>query len=194
MEENIHFINIVEKYGYIGSAHGPGVYEAVGRVAVESALQDDLLREILTDLVGQDLWYFFEGQTTEALLVSCRTVLDHTDPPHERFSDAQREAFLKAVTSLSDLRDLRNSVVHGLWSKWCVDPETALDRPWRDGDDGELLYVSRSRYRRFNTERKITIGDVHRLADEIHAAYTELAKAYTSMEQPHRTRPVLPRW
>lgn len=47
----------------------PEMARAVGRVAIESALFDELLREVLSDVLvpGAGSWILFEGQSSEGL-------------------------------------------------------------------------------------------------------------------------------
>lgn len=178
---------------------GPALYAAIGRVAYESALTDELLREVLCDLdpFADGLWWLFEGQSSEWLCNSAATMLEHVDPNHSVWPKSVHDDFLAQLAELRGLRPLRNAVVHGIWTNSC-DEET-LPRPWGGTwtDEDPPYFCSRSRPRTVFESRAFTATDVDVLAKKINDARSRLVEVFLSMSIARGDRQShgpLPRW
>jgi hypothetical protein len=179
-------------------SHTADAYPAVGRVAIESALLDEFLNELLDKMVGSDkTWILFEGQSTSWLIEACLLVLNESDPYSNKYASDQHAKFKQYAERANMLRAHRNTVVHGIWRSGSVTEDQLRPRPWgKSVPDGEPVYcIVRSRLKKPFVEQLWTIGDVERLADEIHATYTGWAQLYREMESGRGVeRRLFPRW
>lgn len=182
---------------HYGWGHNGELYPAIGKVAVRSALLDDLLREILSEIIDDSIWYIFEGQSTDWLVRMLRDAFEWHNVNYFRWTQAEQERFLAALSPSDRLRNLRNSVMHGLWSTWSVgsDEEPTLSRPW-GGDDRTpgVLVCTRSRQRKGGSEQFFTVGDVERLALEYQKLTQEVANVFYDMDRRNKRGKLLPRW
>ncbi len=161
----------------------PDLLNAIGSVAVESAILDDFLREMIGDLVvGHELWILLEGQSTEWLCQTSRLLLHETDPHGDYYTTDQHERFNTLINRIAELRNLRNTVVHGTW-RWGpslgTEPDEIEDRPWGGPIDDTTYLCNRSRPRKIFHEQYFSVADVHRIADEIRdtcQAFVDLAR------------------
>lgn len=173
---------------------------AVGRVAIESSLTDDLLREILSKLYSGDYaWIFAEGQGTDWLIKHIKAVLPETNFNHRFWPASLENAFVNAIGELNPLRELRNNVIHGVWAYQPVDENDVQDRPWGNWDnslDSEVFILVKSRQRTIFTERMFSVSDVVRLADEYSANRKRIVEAYRQLHRDRLGPPyeILPRW
>lgn len=155
-------------------------YLALGRVVAESAMMDEILRAVLADLVGSDQsWLLWEGQNTDWLIQSCRLVMHECEAWGIVFSDEERAEFDELLVKMTQLRGLRNTVVHGVWLSSGTGDQ-ARPRPWGTvkEDAGRVHYVLRSRLRRDFAEQLWTAKDVDRLADEIAAVCASTVRLF----------------
>ncbi|KQQ66936.1 hypothetical protein [Microbacterium sp. Leaf320] len=171
------------------------LYAAMGRVAHSTALLDAMLGEFaeyLTD--STNTWVFVSGQSTDWLIQTCRVLLETTlDPQRTRYPDEFHKALRQQLSRASDLRNLRNRVIHGTWSNasYAEDP---LHRPWGDTTSERTFWVARDRQRRSFEEQAMTASDVNRLADEIDLVTDGVIRAWRSVT-PHRPDwPPFRRW
>jgi len=143
---------------------------ALGRVAAASAELDEALRRVLSDLVETDgqtdvIWV---GQTTDWLINSCKTMLTQRDPFLRRWTGEEQERFLSCAKRAGDLRLLRNWVIHGTFMTHRLsDLDEVQPRPWGAWDKEPSLFCLRHRSHRGMSERRFTVSDVHRIADEL---------------------------
>ncbi|MCZ7377305.1 hypothetical protein [Micromonospora sp. WMMC250] len=168
---------------------------AVGRVAMESALQEELLRDVLALLVGDSGWILFEGQSAEWLIQACRISLNEVDHWHSRWKESDHERFNELLRQTDHLRKIRNVVVHGRWEDSPYNDEV-VPRPWGAWENSQAYYCLRSRLRRGFETRAFTVPDLTRLAESIYGNSIDLAD---HVRQMHRAwvgskYPALPRW
>lgn len=171
-----------------------GLYTAIGRVAHSTALLDAMLGEFAEHLTGSlETWVFVSGQSTEWLLQMCRVLLDMADPQQDRYPTEFREEIRQRFERASELRNLRNRVIHGTWSRVPFD-EQPLRRPWGNSSPGKVYWVARDRQRRGAEEQEMTVADVDRLADEIDQVAAGIIRAWRSVT-PHKPDwPPFRRW
>lgn len=174
--------------------------EGIGLVVLASASQDEFLRTGLSVLTDTTFAYLlFEGVTSEQLADSFLALLQE----HYKWFDGSSQPALIAVrTALTEakvLRQLRNIVVHGNWTRSPFDTgdEPTRRRPWGDQDEGEeaLYYCSISKHRRMFTYQIFTVDDLRELAERTRFATRKLAiagrQALLDLEsRGHLTEPV----
>lgn len=158
---------------------------AVGRVAQESALLDEFLRELLDELVGPSdhIWLLFEGQSSEWLIETTLAMLEQVDPYFRKWSATQRRGVEELLNDARKLRPLRNAVIHGVWSYVSImEPEDIRSRPWGEADSGEPVYIcTKSRFRKVFAQARFAASDVERLANEFAATYSGLRDRFREM-------------
>lgn len=158
---------------------------AIGRVAQESALFDEFLRELLDRLVGPSdhIWLLFEGQPSEWLLETTFVMLEQVDPYFRKWSAKQRRGVEDLLNGARRLRPLRNAVIHGVWSYVSImEPEDIRSRPWGEADSDEPVYFcTKSRFRKVFAEARFAASDVERLANEFAATYSDLRDRFREM-------------
>ncbi|MBD8103760.1 MULTISPECIES: hypothetical protein [Plantibacter] len=171
------------------------LYGAIGRVAHASALLDAMLSELAEHLTGNvETWVFVAGQSTEWLIQMCRVLLDETaDPQKDRYSADFHEALRGYLGRASELRNARNRVIHGTWSKARY-AEKPLPRLWGDSNVGRIFWVSRDRQRRSLEDQPMTVQDVHRLADEISLVTAGVIQAWRAVTPHEPEWPPFRRW
>jgi hypothetical protein len=128
----------------------PQLYRAIGRVSAESALFDELVREVIGEVIdGSDyLWILFEGQPTEWLIDTALKIMKEIDPYHEIWRDDLYSRFNSIMGGAGKIRPIRNAVVHGIWTRaTVVDGDMITPKPWPTIiiDDENPYYCSRSR-------------------------------------------------
>lgn len=179
------------------AAYDERLYGAIGRVAVSSAMLDEVLTELVDELAGTDImWRITVGQSTDWLIQSLRLLLDETDPYFRRYTHEQHRTFLSLLDEAGRLRDLRNYVVHGLWTSESAFEEDARPRPWGETEATEaVFYSTRARNRKGYVAHAMTVGDALRLATEIARVRDGLVRLYRQMKPDWKTRrPPLARW
>jgi hypothetical protein len=147
------------------------LYSAIGRVASSSANLDDTLRNVLYNLVGpgDEVWVLFEGQSTDWLVSSIRTVLKVAGPSHF-WSEGRRERLAELLTQADGLRRRRNVVIHGVWGRACFyrrdekEFRQCIARPFNAPDNSETFYFMRSNQRKPLEEAHLSISDINALA------------------------------
>lgn len=152
--------------------------QAVGAVALRSAVLDEDLRGILRDLIWRDeAMLLFEGQSTDWLTWAFTMVVDKINYNNRAWSTERRAQFNEMIRQIKKIQDLRNWIIHGTWStgSWEEQPRP---RPWGERDDTVRYYCRRSRQRRWEGERTFTVSDVQYLADEIRNIRSAIAKLY----------------
>ncbi|GGU56899.1 hypothetical protein GCM10010211_22010 [Streptomyces albospinus] len=171
----------------------PDLFKAIGRVAVESAQVDEMLREMISDLLPEsadDVWILFEGQGSEWLSETFKTMLAHVDGTFRSWAREDHEEFRKLLGWAAQLRVLRNAVVHGTWREeitlgWS-DGDDYIGRPWKDSQPGEkIFWCIRSRQRKGLQEREFSITDVERLAVEIAENRQRIADLFRKETETH---------
>ncbi|MGP3979393.1 hypothetical protein ACTWQF_36380 [Streptomyces sp. 8N114] len=170
------------------------LFRAIGRVAVESAQVDEMLREMISELLpgsADDVWILFEGQSSEWLSSTFKTMLAHVDGGRYRlWAPEDHEEFQKLLSWAAQLRVLRNAVIHGTWREeftlgW-TEGDDYVGRPWKDGqEDEKLFWCIRSRQRKGLQEREFTISDVDRLAAEIAENRQRMADLFRKETETH---------
>lgn len=145
------------------------LFRAVGRVSVESALLDELMREVITELIeGSDyMWILFEGQSTEWLIATVLEILTEMDSHRRIWPDDLHSRFKCIMSGIKKIRPLRNSVIHGNWTYDTPAELTEIaSKPWRTIVHNEdVYYCNRSRMRDIEEVREFSISDVDHLAD-----------------------------
>ncbi|MEU3859780.1 hypothetical protein AB0F03_20820 [Streptomyces sp. NPDC028722] len=171
----------------------PDLFRAIGRVAVESAQVDEMLREMISDLLPEsadDVWILFEGQSSEWLSETFKTMLAHVDGRYHLWAREDHEEFRKLLGVAAQLRVLRNAVVHGTWREeftlgWS-EGDDYIGRPWKDGQpDEKIFWCIRSRQRKGLQEREFSISDVERLATEIAENRQRIADLFRKETKTH---------
>ncbi|WP_123965235.1 hypothetical protein [Streptomyces sp. TLI_185] len=161
------------------------LYRAIGRVASESALMDELLRELICEVSGVDelFWVLLQGQSSEWLSDTCKAILEQRDPYFRVWPENHHVKVLELLDELSRYRVIRNAVIHGVWYPY--DPfggEGLSPRPWGAKDDGSpVYYCLRSRYRKLDEVREISVGDVEVLADKIADIQKRMVSQFRAM-------------
>ncbi|MEY9907826.1 hypothetical protein ABIA35_004058 [Catenulispora sp. MAP12-49] len=147
--------------------YDPALSEAIGLVAYESAVLDDVLRQAIDELFYDDsyTWILLEGQSTEWLIDTTKTLLKYSDHGMQKFGAEGHEALMRLLDEARPLSALRNAVIHGVWSETSTLGEGAKPRYWGGPLDG-AYFCLRSRVRRYDDERPFTIGDIERIATE----------------------------
>lgn len=157
---------------------------AIGMVAMKSAQCDDYLRDIIVDITNTDfdLWFLFEGQSTEWLMSTLKTSLEFIDPFYNDWPKELHDELIQSVNALKRPRDLRNWVIHGTWMRPFRVEETH-PRPWGEIDSDEPWFCLRSRSRQpFGTvPMKFTASDVRVLSEKIDEVSVDMMKAYAKM-------------
>lgn len=165
---------------------------AIGRVAQESALLDEFLRELLDRLVGPSdhIWLLFEGQSSEWLLETTLVMLEQVGPyfRNGKWSAKQRRRVEELLYGARKLRPLRNAVIHGVWSDVSImEPEDIRSRPWGEADSDEPVYFcTKSRSRKVLAQARFAASDVERLANEFAATYSDLRDRFREMLPSYR--------
>ena len=173
---------------------------AIGKVARESALMDELLREMIGDLLGEPadiVWILFEGQTSEWLATTLKELLKYVDPHYRKWEKGVHEKLISTVGELAPLRRLRNCIVHGVWLHDSAGSEDWPERPWGDVDDGTpIYYCFRSKVRDEPEMRELSVRDVEIIAERINDVQSRIVNHFRSMLQMinYRWRDPLPRW
>lgn len=160
--------------GFVNDAN---LSAAIGRVAMQSALLDELLREILAWLYEKDfaVAIFLEGQKTDWLIQYSRAALNHVDHYYRTWPKDLHDEFNALLSRANELRVLRNIVVHGVWMHESVD-DNPSPRPWGDIEDGTPVYSCySSKYRRLFDERLFSVRDVENIAVKIADCCASLA-------------------
>ncbi|MCM2392513.1 hypothetical protein [Streptomyces albipurpureus] len=148
---------------------------------------DELLRELITDISGANevIWILLQGQSSEWLSETCKSILHERDPYCRRWPESHHANVLELLNKLSRHRVIRNAVIHGVWYPY--DPFTEddlLPRPWGARDDGSpVYYCTRSRYRKIDEARELSVGDVAVLADEIADVQSRLIFEFKAMKK-----------
>ncbi|WP_329253108.1 hypothetical protein OG223_25750 [Streptomyces sp. NBC_01478] len=161
---------------------------------------DELLRELIGDMSGADeiLWVLLQGQGSEWLSDTCKSVLCQRDPYFSRWPESSHVKVLELLNEFAKYRLIRNAVIHGVWYPY--DPfgeEGRLPRPWGAVDDGSpVYYCMRSRHRKIDEAREISVGDVELLAEKIAGVQRGLASEFRAMTRCSSPRTMEPfqRW
>jgi hypothetical protein len=149
------------------------LFAAIGRVASASAELETTFRHILSDLANLDdiAWILFEGQSTDSLISSCRTVLWFAGDDTGWDSD-HRIRLTKLLDECTQLRRGRNVVIHGIWSDRCgyedyyeEDRECELRPPGSSKDD-RIYFFRRSAPRMPIGDTHLAVNDIEALADK----------------------------
>ena len=161
------------------------LYRAIGRVASESARMDELLRELIGDVSGFDeiLWVLLQGQNSEWLSEACKSVLRQRDPYFRRWPESHHIKILELLDEFSRYRIMRNAVIHGVWYPYePFGEDDLLPRPWGAADDGSpIYYCTRSRYRKIDEVREMSVHDVTLLAEKIAKVQSRLVSEFRAM-------------
>jgi hypothetical protein len=169
------------------SASDGGLFRAIGRVAVESAVSDENLRLLLNDLTGSDdvKWILFEGQSTEWLLKAVDAVLSHINPPEDELSKSHYSNLRASLKEIGALRNYRNTVVHGTWTQdelpW--GPGERTPRPWGKINNQTEWYCMRSRFHKYGPPSVWTVSDVETLANKVRTASISSMRAYARLRR-----------
>lgn len=154
---------------------------AIGRVVVDSAELDELLRYIANDLLGysDESWVIFEGQPTEWLIQTCEAlVTEHLGQPYTReHPRTDYSAISDCLKDLRNLKQVRNAVVHGTWEDEFTGIVAPRSPPWPH-EPGETFCCSQSRRHRSAHEWVLTTGDVERTAQELRSLTDRLRRAW----------------
>ncbi|MFD3341195.1 hypothetical protein ACFWVW_18920 [Streptomyces anthocyanicus] len=146
---------------------------------------DELLRELIGDISGVDeiLWILLQGQSSEWLSEACKSILRQKDPYFRRWPENHHKRLLELLDELSRFRIIRNAVVHGVWYDYDpFDGEGCLPRPWGElRDHHHIYFCTRSRYRKIDEVREMSVGDVHLLADKIEGVQSMLIAEFRAM-------------
>ncbi|MGW8766849.1 hypothetical protein ACWGN5_30620 [Streptomyces sp. NPDC055815] len=169
------------------------LFRAIGRVAVESAQLDEMLREMICDLLSaseNDVWLLFEGQTSEWLSDTFKAMLSQVDGYYSTWSREDHIEFRRILVELGKLRVMRNAVTHGTWREQLTlgrsEGDDYLERPWGEDSTGEQkFWCIRSRQRKGQQEREFTISDVDRIADEIAENRQRMADLFRKETETH---------
>jgi hypothetical protein len=173
-----------------GWGRADGLYEAIGRVAVESALFDELLDSIIGEIVDDRFAFFWEGQATEALGDLCKKAVYSADPFAKRWGQEHHDRINQLLTEANYLRQIRNIVVHGIWSVHNSEEGETRHRPWGNAKSEEtVLFARLSKLRGRVVEYAMTVSDILELADKYDTLSLDLARAFYDMESPHRKDP-----
>lgn len=161
------------------------LYRAIGRVASESARMDELLRELIGDVSGVDelLWVLLQGQSSEWLSETCKSILPQRDPYFRRWPKSHHAKILELLDEFSRYRVIRNAVIHGVWYPYePFGEEDFFPRPWGATDDGSpVYYCTRSRYRKLDEVREMSVCDVAVLAEKIADVQRRVVSEFRAM-------------
>ncbi|MFE7895993.1 hypothetical protein ACFU3E_00340 [Streptomyces sp. NPDC057424] len=174
---------------------------AIGKVVRESALMDELLRELIGDLLGEAsdvVWILFEGQTSEWLATTPKELLKLVDPVNRKWAKEEHEKLISIIGELGLLRRLRNAVVHGVWLRDPIAYEEWAGRPWGNVSDGTpIYYCFRSKQRDEPEVRELSIRDVEAIAEKYADVRVRVVAHFRSMMNAIGYRwdvTPLPRW
>jgi hypothetical protein len=169
------------------------LYMAIGKVAAESALLDQVLNELLDQLIGSEhTWIITTGQNSDWLIQSCRLVFEEINPFFKRFSEKDQKIFFELLSRASELRIFRNQVVHGDWSHSGSSPFGLRGRSWGDFQDDFFLYVSRDRIRKGPDEKDVKLLDIQELASDLAQLRDDLVRHFRQMRKLKAGS--MPRW
>ncbi|MGW0184460.1 hypothetical protein ACWDV7_01690 [Streptomyces sp. NPDC003362] len=174
---------------------------AIGKVVRESALTDELLREMIGDLLGEAsdfVWILFEGQTSEWLASTPKELLKLVDPTNRTWAKEEHEKLISIIGELGLLRRLRNSAVHGVWLRDAIAHDEWAGRPWGNVSDGTPVYFCfRSKQRDEPEVRELSVRDVEMIAEKYADVRARLVTHFRGMMHSAGYRwnvTPLPRW
>lgn len=79
-----------------------------------------IIRDYTNTYVDDEAWTFFEGQSWDWLTGSLRALIKGYEKMRTRDGwRPEREAFLKSLEGLDQVRDRRNFVIHSVWYPKC---------------------------------------------------------------------------
>ena len=131
------------------SAEWEQLYAAIGRVAAQSAQNDDHMREVFFAILWSDsAWILAEGQPTEWLCSTLPVLLHLEDSGYERWPRAMHDEVIGAIKQIKSLHAHRNTIIHSTWRKGLIErEEDTVTRPWGKRDDQVPWAAFRSRQR-----------------------------------------------
>jgi hypothetical protein len=144
------------------------LYSAIGRVVLASGELENRVRNLLSDfLIADEAWILFEGQDLGWLTDSCMAIM--SEEVSNYYSSAGADQLRGLLREVHPLREMRNTVVHGLWREDCIlDGDGCKPRPFGGLDEEDrTFHVIRSRRRKVNSDQRWSIDDVEKLADLI---------------------------
>lgn len=169
------------------------LYLAIGRVAAESALLDEVLTELLDKLIGSEhTWIITTGQNTEWLIQSCRLIFEEINPFFKKYSENDQKIFFDFLAQAGQLRTFRNQIVHGNWEHSGASPFGLRGRAWQDFELESVLYVSRARIRKGYDETCLQLGAVQQLAVDLVNLRDDLVRHFLKMQNLDAKS--MPRW
>lgn len=148
---------------------------AIGRVAINSARCEDLLRLHVSILYGRDdyNWMLFEGQNMDWLLGTLQARLAAVGG----ISDERRTHLGGLRIRIKRYQDVRNWIIHGTFEPMSPFLEAQMedcgsyDLPWKHIEGGETWACTRSRHMRgrsvnYGRVMVCSIADINKLAAE----------------------------
>lgn len=160
------------------------LYLAIGRVAAESALLDEVLTELLDELIGSEhTWMITTGQNTEWLIQSCRLVFEELNPFFKEYAEEDQKIFFDLLSRAGQLRTFRNQIVHGYWDHSGASPFGLRSRAWKDFELESVLYVSRARIRKGYEEKTLKLAEVQQLAVDLANLRDDLVRHFRQMRR-----------
>lgn len=157
------------------------LHMALGRLVTASAQMELHLRNVVVWLAGDHDagWIVFEGQSVDWLVNTGKALLkEHREMarwPGERFVSIER-----ALLDVAAINALRNRMVHGAWSRSCLDADDCVPRPRNSTPDDRVFHVYRSRSRKGTEEHQVAISDVEELIQRMYDVVPALHRARIS--------------
>jgi HAMP domain-containing protein len=169
------------------------LYLAIGKVAAESALLDEMLNELLDELIGNEhTWLLTTGQNTDWLIQSCRLVFEALNPDPNENAEKDKKILFDLFSRVGELRSFRNQVVHGDWDHSGPSLFGIRPRPWRDFEQESVLYVTRARIRKGHEEKVLKLAEVQQLAVDLAKLRDDLVRHFRQMRNLDASS--MPRW
>jgi len=170
------------------------LYAAIGKVAHATAQLDVMLTEFAETLADSSVvWLLVTGQSTDTLVQTCQRLLEEVDPFGTAYPDGFRKRIDARLEELGRLRQLRNQVVHGTWSKYPFD-EQPKPRPFGGAENDETFWVARERIRRISDEQAMTRSDVEELASRIDDVTARIIREWRLITPHESDWPPFRRW
>ncbi|WP_405165570.1 hypothetical protein OG203_10980 [Nocardia sp. NBC_01499] len=153
---------------------------AIGTVAVASADLEHVLRHFVAGLAGITAYdggsLLLEGQSADWLIGNGKMLV--SDDAMSR-SDPRGPALRELFERAEQLKNARNTVIHGRWQTRCgwppADADMCSPRSARTYDHPEFVFhVVRSRYRKYAVEQAWAVSEVDELASQMQALAQQL--------------------
>lgn len=156
---------------------------AIGRVVIESALVDDVIRSVLQRLAASDItWVLFEGMSSEVLATNVLPLLNEADPQRRKWGEEGHRRVKDVLATWVELRSHRNFVAHGHWADRHIYDDAPARVRWHDPSDPGQTYFCRLSRRHYGIkEQSYSVADLLGLVELIRVLRAELAAALWPM-------------